>query len=52
MESGETWACSSLNRFLGLGPQALGRRPRVLTRVLSEEAYRDAVPNLTSTRST
>ena len=29
MESGETWACSSLNRFLGRGPPGLGGSPRV-----------------------
>jgi fumarylacetoacetase len=43
MESGETWACSSLNRFLAQGPQAWAAAREWLTRVLSDEAYRDAV---------
>jgi fumarylacetoacetase len=43
MESGETWACSSLNRFLGQGPQAWAAAREWLTRVLSDEEYRDAV---------
>ena len=43
MESGETWACSSLNRFLGRGPQAWAAAREWLTMVLSDDAYRDAV---------
>jgi fumarylacetoacetase len=43
MESGETWACASLNRFLGRGPQAWAAAREWLTRVLSDPAYRDAV---------
>jgi fumarylacetoacetase len=43
MESGETWACSSLNRFLARGPQAWAAAREWLTMVLSDDAYRDAV---------
>jgi fumarylacetoacetase len=43
MESGETWACASLNRFLARGPQAWAAARQWLTTVLSDEAYRDAV---------
>jgi fumarylacetoacetase len=43
MESGETWACSSLNRFLGRGPQAWAAAREWLTMVLTDDAYRDAV---------
>jgi len=43
MESGETWACGSLNRFLARGPQAWAAAREWLTLVLSDEAYRDAV---------
>jgi fumarylacetoacetase len=43
MESGETWACASLNPFLARGPQAWGAARDWLTTVLTEEAYRDAV---------
>jgi len=34
MESGETWACSSLNRFLGRGPQAWAAAREWLSMVL------------------
>jgi len=43
MESGETWACSSLNRFLGRGPQAWAAAREWLTMVLTDDAYLDAV---------
>jgi fumarylacetoacetase len=43
MESGETWACGSLNRFLARGPRAWAAGREWLTLVLSDEAYRDAV---------
>ncbi len=43
MESGETWACSSLNRFLARGPRAWGAARDWLTLVLTDESYRDAV---------
>jgi fumarylacetoacetase len=43
MESGETWACASLNPFLALGPRAWAAAREWLTMVLTEDAYRDAV---------
>ncbi|MEO7234873.1 MAG: fumarylacetoacetase, partial [Lapillicoccus sp.] len=43
MESAEVWACSSLNRFLGLGPRAWESARDWLVTVLSDDAYRDAV---------
>ena len=43
MESGETWACASLNPFLARGPRAWAAAREWLTMVLSDEAYRDAV---------
>src|ERR1043165_9886673 len=43
MESGETWACGSLNRFLSRGPRAWAAAREWLTLVLSDAAYRDAV---------
>jgi fumarylacetoacetase len=43
MESAETWACTSLNRFLARGPRAWAAAREWLTMVLSDEAYRDAV---------
>jgi fumarylacetoacetase len=49
MESGETWDCASLNRFLARGPRAWGAARDWLTLVLTDEAYRDAVePHLHS----
>jgi fumarylacetoacetase len=43
MESGETWTCASLNRFLARGPHAWAAARVWLTTVLTDEAYRDAV---------
>ncbi len=43
MESGDTWACASLNRFLARGPRAWGAARDWLTQVLSDDTYRDAV---------
>ena len=43
MESGEVWACGSLNRFLALGPAAWAAAREWLTMVLAEASYRDAV---------
>ncbi len=43
MESAEVWACSSLNRFLALGPHAWAAAREWLTLVLTDPSYRDAV---------
>ena len=43
MESGDVWACGSLNRFLALGPDAWASAREWLTTVLTDDAYRDAV---------
>jgi fumarylacetoacetase len=43
MESGQTWACASLNPFLALGPRAWAAAREWLTMVLTDDAYRDAV---------